>query len=66
MGGMLIVLVLVLLIGTFLGRYLESNRTRRIQNQLIQDQRSSVKSYQDKVKTLEKDLKKLKGDLGMD
>ena len=64
--GALIVLFIVLVIGTYIGRYLESGVTQKERSKLIHEKRAAEKSYQDKVKTLEKDLKKLKGDLGMD
>lgn len=66
MNATIVILVFVFIIGLLLGKFLESGRTQKIQSTMIYQQRASEKNYQDQVKTLEKDLKKLKGDLGMD
>ena len=65
MQTIIVIAVIFLIVGIILGRYMESGRTQKVRHQMIHERRNAESEYQSQVKALEKDLKNLKGKLGM-
>ncbi len=58
-------IIVILSIGVIIGIFMASYHTQRVRRQLTQHYEKQMDKLKEHAKSLEKDLKELKGDLGM-